>query len=489
MPALLRGLWALAALLVVIPCAWIASQEWFSSDDFAFLAHVQRADAWRWSDVFLPQGSRFWPFYRPLGMETYFWVGFRVFGLHAAAFFAVSLAVHFASGALLYRIARQWGFAAPVALATALWSVSRPPTLGEIYWGSVFHYVAARFFALAALALFQRDLREPSRVARAGSCAMLALALLCNEVSATLPLLLVLAALAADSRGAPMAVARRAARRALPHLALAAAYLAFRFAWLPPFELRELHTPGFGIHVARNAWALVHAVFGGPEAVALAGLGALAIGLWLHHAARLSSDGRRALRTSAVCLGWLALAAAPFAMLSFPQPRYAMPLEPAAALLVGVWLDAGFRLAATSRPRAAELALAALVIAAIPFGMLASRIAQPASAPLLRLLDAVDSLPGLRDDARIVVLYGAPGLADARRAQGLRVLAYNGEVLAAAYPEGRRSLRFHDLAQRPPRAVLRPGTRYLALDEALGLAPAAAELLRRELPRALEDTR
>jgi hypothetical protein len=37
--------------------------------------------------------------------------------------------------------------------------------------------------------------------------------------------------------------------------------------------------------------------------------------------------------------------------------------------------------------------------------------------------------------------------------------------------------------------VLRPGTRYLALDEALVLAPAAAELLRRELPRALEDTK
>jgi hypothetical protein len=176
-------------------------------------------------------------------------------------------------------------------------------------------------------------------------------------------------------------------------------------------------------------------------------------------------------------------------MLPFPQPRYAMLLEPAAALLVGVWLDAGFRLAATSRPRAAELALVALAIAAIPFGMLAARIAQPASAPLLRLLGAVDSLPGLRDDTRVVVLYGAPGLADARRAQGLRMLAYNGEVMAAAHPESRRSLRFHDLAQRPPRTVLRPGTRYLALDEALVLAPAAAELLRRELPRALEDTK
>jgi hypothetical protein len=88
----------------------------------------------------------------------------------------------------------------------------------------------------------------------------------------------------------------------------------------------------------------------------------------------------------------------------------------------------------------------------------------------------------------VVVLYGAPGLADARRASALRILAYNGEVVAALHPESGRSLRFHDLAQRPPRAVLRPGTRYLALHEDLALLPADPELLRRELPRAIEDT-
>ncbi len=487
MPGVLRWPWVVAALLLLIPCAWIASQEWFTSDDFAFLVHVQRADSWRWSDVFLPLRERFWPFYRPLGMETYFWLGLRVFGLHAAGFFAVSLGLHFASGALLYRIARQWGFSAPGALAAAFLSVSRPPTLGEIYWGSVFHYVASRFLVLAALALFQRDRRGGARLAQAGSCAMLALALLCNEVNVLLPLLLVLGAVAAEPGDAALRVALRAGRRALPHLALVGAYLVLRFVLLAPSELRELHTPGVGMHVPRNAWTLVQEVFGGAGGLVLAGLGALAVGLWLRRVGRFAGEGRRALRTSAVCLGWLGLAAAPFAMLPFPQARYAMLLEPAASLLVGVWLDAGFRLAASRRPRAAQLALAALVIAAIPFGTLAARIAQPSSAPLLRLLEAVESLPGLRDDTRVVVLYGAPGLADAQRAAGLRVLAYNGEVLAALHPESRRSLRFQDLAQRPPRAVLRPGTRYLALREDLVLVPADVELLRRELPRAIED--
>jgi len=489
MPVLLRWIWILAALLVVIPCAWIASLEWFSRDDFAFLVHVQRTDPWLWSDVFLPLEQRFWPFYRPLGMETYFWAGFRVFGLHAAGFFAVSLAVHFGSGVLVHRIARQWGFAAPSALAAALLSVSRPPTLSEIYYGSVFHYVASRFFALAALALFQRDLRGGSPLARAGSCAALLLALLCNEVNATIPLLLVLGTVAALPREPVVPATLRAARRALPQLVLVGAYLVFRFVLLAPSELREIHTPTFGIHVARNAWVEINAVFGGPGGLAVAGLGALAIGLWLHRAGRFGSDGMRALRTTGVCIGWLALAGAPFAMLPFPQLRYAMLLEPPASLLVGVWLDAGFRRAASRRPRAAELGLAALVIAAIPYGTLASRLAQPVAWPLLRLLEVVEALPDLRDDTRVTVLYGAPGLADAKRAQELRYLAYNGAVLPAAHPESQMSLRFHDLAQRPPRAAIRPGTRYLALRDDLGVAPADAALLRRELPRGMEDSR
>lgn len=489
MPALLRGIWVLAALLVVVPCAWIASLEWFSRDDFAFLVHVQRTDPWLWSDVFLPLGRRFWPFYRPLGMETYFWAAYRVFGLHAAGFFAVSLAVHFASGVLVHRIARQWGFAAPSALAAALLSVSRPPTLVEIHYGSVFHYVASRFFGLAALALFQRDLRGGSRPARAGSCAALGLALLCNEVNAALPLLLVLGALATEPRERAVPAALRAARRALPQLALVGGYLAFRFWLLAPSELREIHTPTLGAHVARNAWAELAAVFGGPAGLAAAAALAGAIAVGLRRAGRLGGEGRRALRTSAACFGWLVVAGAPFATLPFPQLRYAMLLEPPASLLVAAWLDAGFRVAARRRPRTAELAVAALAIAAIPFGTLAARLAQPVAAPVLRLLDAIESLPGLRDDARVVLLYGAPGLADTQRALELRYLAYNGAVLPAAHPETEMSLRFHDLAQRPPRAVTRPGTHYLVLRGDARVVAADAELLRRELPRAMEDTR
>ncbi len=486
MRGVVRTVWIAAALLVVVPCAWIASLEWFSRDDFAFLLHVQRTDPWLWSDVFLPLEQRFWPFYRPLGMETYFRLGFGLFGLHAAGFFAVSLAVHFASGGLVYRVARQWGFAAPSALATALLSASRPPSLGEIYYGSVFHYVASRFFGLTALALFQRDLQETSRIARVGSCLALALALLSNEVNAALPLVLVLGGVASRSREGIAAAAARALRRALPQVVLVGAYLVFRFGLLAPSELREIHTPSLGLHMVGNAWQELAAVFGGPGGLALA---ALAVGVgaaWLRPS---GPDGARAWRTSAVCVVWLAIAVAPFAMLPFPQLRYAMLLEPPASLLVGVWLDVAFRRAPVRRAPAAEIGLAAVVIAAIPYGTFAAQIAHPLAEPVLSLLATIDSLPDLRDDARVTVLYGAPGLADTKSGLELRYLAYNGAVLSAVRPESQMSLRFHDLAQRPSRAVIRPGTRYLALGPDQGLAPADPALLRRELPRAFESTR
>jgi hypothetical protein len=486
--AVLRWPWVAAVLLVAAPCAWIASTEWFSRDDFAFLVRAQRGP-WVWSEIFLPFERRFWPFYRPLAMETFFWVGLRVFGLHAGGFFGVAVALHLASGVLVHRVARQWGFAPASALATALLSLSRPPSLIEIYWASTFHYVASRILGLAALALFQRHLRTRGEPARLASCLAIAFALLCNEVNAVLPLVLVLGAVAAQSGEPAFAAAARGLRRALPHLALVGAYLVFRFGLLAPSELRDIHTPALGLQALRNAWANLVPVFGGSVGLASAALGGAGVAAWL-----LRSRGRAGLppallRTSAVCLAWLAVAGAPFALLPFPQLRYAMPLEVPASLLVGAWLDAAFRAAAARRPRAAELALAAVAIAVVPYGALARRAAEPLGLPVRRLVEAVESHPGLRDDSRVIVLYGAPGLADAGRALRLRYLAYNGAALAAVHPRARMSLRFQDLAQRPPRDVVRPGTLYLALHPDLRLGPADPALLRRELPRGNEAAR
>ena len=110
--------------------SWVATREWFSRDDFAFLAYVQQPEIFGWRRAFLPLEERFWTFYRPLSMETYFWVNHRLFGLEASGFFAVSLGLHFATGLLVFRVARQLGFDPRVAAATGLLDVSRPGSIG-----------------------------------------------------------------------------------------------------------------------------------------------------------------------------------------------------------------------------------------------------------------------------------------------------------------------------------------------------------------------
>jgi hypothetical protein len=284
-------------------------------------------------------------------------------------------------------------------------------------------------------------------------------------------------------------VLARAARRALPQAALVGGWLVLRFDLLAPSALREIHEPSLGPHVARNAWENLVGVFGGPQGLALAALGCAALAAALARGGRAGLPLRAALRTSLGCLAWLAIASAPFALLPFPQLRYGMLLEAPASLLVAAWLDAGWRGLGTRHPRAAELALVALCVAAIPFAALAERARDLQGVPARRLVEAVDALPGLREGARVVVLYGAPGLADAESALRLRYLAYNGTVFPAVHPESETSVRFHDLAERAPRGAVRPGARYLALLPGLVLAPADASLLRRELPRGSDAAR
>ena len=88
-----------------------------------------------------------------------------------------------------------------------------------------------------------------------------------------------------------------------------------------------------------------------------------------------------------------------------------------------------------------------------------------------------------------LLLYGAPGLANAADAERFRYLSYGGGVLNAAYPETQRVMRFVDLSRRPPRNAIRPDSIYLGLGPDLGIAGADARLLDRELPRRFDPAR
>jgi len=480
---------ALAAVAIVLACAWVASLEWFSQDDFAFLARVQRTDPpWSWRAVFLPFDERFWSFYRPLGMETYFYLGFRLFGLEASGYFAVSLAVHFASGVLVYRIGRQLGFGLRVALVTALLAVSREPTLSEIFYGSVFHFVISVFLTLLSITCFLDYVGGGGRRWQLASCVALGLALLCNEVNATTPALLALAAL--GTRRPEWRFARQVALGVVPQLLLVALYLGFRFLLLAPVEMPAVYTPVLGLHVLRNAAILVFQVFGGtgPLAVAVLLAALLVAALLVSPPAR--RERARFGRLAATAIGWTAVVLAPFALIPFPQERYAMLAVAPVCLLFGALLDSFWRIGGKRYPRAFEAGLVVAVLAAMPVGVLAERAASPRGSGPRRIVRAIEAQqPAIASNARLVVLYGAPGLAEREQAVAFRYLAYNGMVVDAVYPETTISMRFHDLSRRAPRNVIRPGSFYFQLSPSLEVERADPVLLDRELRRGIESTR
>jgi len=484
-----RAFWlgaGLAALVIMSLSFWVAAGEWFSEDDFAFLAYVRITDPWSWLQVYLPLEERFWTFYRPLSMETFFWVGYRLFGLEAFGFFAISLGLHFLSAGLVYRLARQLGFDARVALATALLSVSRHGSLGEIYYGSVFMYVGEVFFSLVSISFFLDYLRRGRAVAQLASCLGLVLALLCNEVAVATPVLLVWVALGAGQATIRGRGGLRLLRALMPQGLLTLLYLVFRFHWIAPALTPEVYTPQLGVQVLLNYVRILSFVFGDAKTLlaALALATALLVAVMTRWDARLHGGPLRAAAASAA---WIATVLAPFALLPYAQRRWAMPLAVPVCLFLGALLDAFRRSYVPRRAWALEAGLLALVLASFPYGALLARATDPVGAYPRRIVEWIDAQePPLSSHAVLVLLYEAPGLAKAADATRLRYLSYSGGVINAAYPETQRVMRFVDLSRRPPRNAIRPDSIYLGLGPDLGVAGADARLLDRELPRRFE---
>lgn len=164
-----------------------------------------------------------------------------------------------------------------------------------------------------------------------------------------------------------------------------------------------------------------------------------------------------------------------------------MPLVAPACVTLGAALEA-FRRA--HAPRAPEALLLALLVLAFPVSPLRDHYREPLGAVPRGLVQWIDAQrPPLPPRAVIVVLYGAPGLASAQQAERFRYLAYGGGVLNAVYPEAQRVMRFHDVARRAPRNVVRPDSVYLALDPELRVRAAPPALLDRWLQRRFDPLR
>jgi hypothetical protein len=277
---------------------------------------------------------------------------------------------------------------------------------------------------------------------------------------------------------------------------LTAGYLCFRFVLVGPIEsdfwnvlvAPTLYRHQLGAHVLPNMAWLLEETAGGV--VSLAGVGLLLLGSWT--VVLRSEEGRRQrpwlLRVCGVCAAWILLLLPVFALLPQREPRWAMMLAFPMSLLVAAHASALLRAHASERRWLADAALVGLLLVAVPVAPMVARAADPVGGPPRRLAAWVAAQrPPLAADAILVVLYGGTGLASEAEMIRLRASTSWGRSLAVVEPGTRRSLRFHDVSQRPPRGAIRPDSIYVRLLPGLRFERARAAWLERELPRRAPD--
>lgn len=356
----------------------VASREWFFGDDFIFLRLAQAERDW-WQ-VFFPLVKRSWWSYRPITIDVYFTGFFAAVGFRPLTYLLASLAVHFATGALVYRLAVQLGFDRRVALVSGLLSVSMYSSAQDVFWASAFQHVGARFFYLLAVSLFL-DFRRRRRLPyQLGSCAAMLATLMCNELGVTLAGILVLLTLA-DSQGGLLVRVSRALLDPAPQIAMLAVYVPFRWVWMAPAALpmNDLYLPAFGWHILRNVVGYLYILVHEHPAHLVAAL-VLIASAWA--AVRQSRVDARQLGTHTLLLGaWLLAVMVPFVGTAFAHPpRWAMIMEAPFCLLIGAHLDVLWSRWGARHPRVFEAALLCLVLVALPAATLQERAREPLGA-------------------------------------------------------------------------------------------------------------
>jgi len=450
---------ALAAaigIVVFAVCLVVASKQFFWGDDFAYLAKARGLMSpvpWTWREVFLPQQPGFNWAYRPLSLETFFYVGNLLFGLQPFGYLVSSVCVHFAGGVLFWILALRMGLERPAAAFAALLSVTRPPSLSDIFFVSIFSYVLCKFWMLSAVLLAVLALRREGRFLRfilvAGSALSTALALLANEIAIVTPAVVTVALLCAGRLGSERVPWWRIARHTVPHVLVAILWCIVRFKLVVLTDRPELYTPTIGYYTLQNAEFLIVSSLGST-------LSAAVLMLWL--AAPLGFVAvrpsiRRRVGQWPVCavgvgLVWFASTGAIFAMVAFPQLRFAILTE----VPVCMWIGAGASLAwrCTRTHGRALLGTAALlsIVATTPYGALWMNWRTPRGDHARALLTFVAQNPSLVD-ATIVLLHSGPNMAPADVASRHSYSIWNGVAFKAVFPERRLGFESRDASRAP----------------------------------------
>ena len=318
----MRGVGWRTVLLVLAPFAACALVYWptlsgaLLSDDYAVLAAV--SDWSREGHLLQALLSKFHAgldspsfYYRPLSMAS-FGANFALSGAYPLGWRLTNLALHLASGALVFAIARRFSLedgSEPSnigpAIAAAVFLLF-PTSPEAVAWVSGRYDLLALLFMLATLAFFQRATRWYDAL---GAAALLtaACALASKESAALLPALVLAVAIARRATRSQAAVTSifrifiQGARDAAPWLVLGIAYFALRAAIFgSPFQVYAGTSPlnalasGTWMHALSSTGAWVDAMLPLPLARALflmAIVVLLALGTaacWRHRGARAS---------------------------------------------------------------------------------------------------------------------------------------------------------------------------------------------------------
>lgn len=212
----------IAVALIYAP----AAGGYFFNDDFQWLQSAYRFDPARFVHL-----DNYDHFYRPV-IETYFYLGYRVFGCDARAFHLLSIGIHLLVVGTVYLFGRSLTKSRPFAALAAVFFAVLPGFADAIAWvGAITDQLPALWYVLT-LWLFLLFLQG-----RGVWCYLLALVtyvtcLLTHETSATLPVMMVALEVTFlwEQRNWPPArdLARRAARY-LPFALLMAGYLAIEY--------------------------------------------------------------------------------------------------------------------------------------------------------------------------------------------------------------------------------------------------------------------
>ncbi|MFL5732050.1 MAG: glycosyltransferase family 39 protein [Chloroflexia bacterium] len=181
---------------ILIACALLLFAQnltsYFLADDFVLLSWTRSHSLSAIPSFFDP--NTFW-FYRPI-VKLVYWAGQGLFGMRAAPFHILSLALHGVNAYLLYRlVAYHLGGGWVTGLAASLIFLTIPHHAESVSWIAVIGDLIATCCLLCALLLYSRYADGGKTVYLLGLLGFFAVALLSRETSVMLLPLLVLASL------------------------------------------------------------------------------------------------------------------------------------------------------------------------------------------------------------------------------------------------------------------------------------------------------